>query len=142
VTSIGNAWSYMPVSNALTGLSPGTTYHFMMFATNSVGVSNSADAAFTTASSPGPADIVPHLPSKPSAFPVTILGVFKRSNGTERIDLAGAPGETYVIEATDNLAASIWSVVGTNTASGSGQFSFTDSQSANAPSRFYRLRSQ
>jgi hypothetical protein len=41
-----------PVSEALSGLTPGTTYHFRLVATNALGPSAGADATFTTASGP------------------------------------------------------------------------------------------
>jgi hypothetical protein len=39
---------------ALTGLTPGTTYHYALVATNSSGTATSADATFTTTSTPPP----------------------------------------------------------------------------------------
>lgn len=36
------------LSNALSGLTPGTTYHFRLTATNSAGTTNGSDVAFTT----------------------------------------------------------------------------------------------
>jgi hypothetical protein len=42
------------VSADLTGLTPGTTYHFRIVATNSAGPSNGADTTFTTTSGPSP----------------------------------------------------------------------------------------
>lgn len=45
----GSGSSAVAASAALAGLSPGTTYHFRIVATNGGGTSNGADATFTTA---------------------------------------------------------------------------------------------
>ena len=47
-TDIGNGTSTMGVNVGLTNLLPGTTYHFTIVASNSVGVVTGADASFTT----------------------------------------------------------------------------------------------
>ncbi len=49
-TDAGSGTSDVSVSANLTGLSAGTTYHFRIVATNSVGTSYGSDATFTTAS--------------------------------------------------------------------------------------------
>jgi phosphodiesterase/alkaline phosphatase D-like protein len=46
--SAGAGSTAVPVSVSLTGLTPGTTYHYRLVATNSAGTTNGADAAFTT----------------------------------------------------------------------------------------------
>ena len=47
ITSAGSGFTAVPVSAALTGLIPGTLYHFRLTATNSGGTANGADATFT-----------------------------------------------------------------------------------------------
>ena len=49
-TSAGNGFTAVPVSAALTGLIPGTLYHFRVTATNSGGTANGVDATFTASS--------------------------------------------------------------------------------------------
>ena len=48
----GSGTTPVPVSAALTGLSPNTTYHFQIVATNPTGTGEGADQTFTTASPP------------------------------------------------------------------------------------------
>src|SRR5207245_2306942 len=59
--------------------------------------------------------------------------------GQFKLQLIGETNQPYVIEASTNLQAGSWAAVITN-AAGSGQFSFTDSQSSIFPVRFYRGR--
>jgi hypothetical protein len=54
--------------------------------------------------------------------------------------ITGSSNLVIVVEACTNLAASVWSPVGTNTLTG-GSSSFRDPQWTNYPARFYRLRS-
>ena len=65
-TSAGNGFTAVPVSAALTGLSPGTLYHFRVTATNSGGTANGADATFTTFSVPPP--------PTPTPAPIVVTG--------------------------------------------------------------------
>ena len=53
--STGAGTSYMAVAAVLTGLSPNTTYHYRLVATNADGTSKSTDATFTTAPARPPA---------------------------------------------------------------------------------------
>ena len=48
--SAGSGEGRVPISVALTGLTPGQTYHYRVVATNSAGTSAGSDAMFTTAS--------------------------------------------------------------------------------------------
>ena len=50
--------------------------------------------------------------------------------------VSGAPGASYVVEASGDLSA--WTPVVTNTVSSAGYFNFVDSQFDNLPQRFYR----
>jgi hypothetical protein len=45
---IGKGYSSVPVSNLLSGLAPGTTYHYRLIAENSIGISQGEDHTFTT----------------------------------------------------------------------------------------------
>jgi hypothetical protein len=55
-----------PVSTVLTGLSPGTTYHYSFRATNSIGLGLGADRTFTTTGRAGPK--LSALKLSPSSF--------------------------------------------------------------------------
>ena len=60
-----------------------------------------------------------------------------------RFNFTNAPGVTFTVVAASNLtqAASTWSVVGTATETGPGQYQFTDAGAlTNAGTRFYRVR--
>jgi hypothetical protein len=50
---IGSGTANVAVSAALTGLAPGTTYHYRVVATNSTGTSRGADGVFATTAAPG-----------------------------------------------------------------------------------------
>jgi hypothetical protein len=66
----GKGKSDVPVSYALTGLSPSTTYHFRLVASNDSGTSRGADVALTTAPDPMGA-ATPSAPSAPGTTPST-----------------------------------------------------------------------
>lgn len=69
-----------------------------------------------------------------------IVGVANGSKGSVTLDLAGAPGDTYVLETTTNLAMPLgWQPLATNTMDTNGVWQFTDFTVTNLPNRFYRL---
>jgi hypothetical protein len=73
-------------------------------------------------------------------FP-NITSVAANPAGSFTLNLAGAPGQTFVLEATTNLTPSAcWLPVDTNTPGANGIWQFSDSQATNFPQRFYRLR--
>lgn len=99
--SAGNGKSDVPVSYALSGLAPSTTYHYRLVASNDSGTSRGADVAFTTAPAPNtpgtptPAPFAPGTtPSTPGSAPATatdaapVLG--------ERVNVAPAAGTVLV----------------------------------------------
>jgi hypothetical protein len=55
----GSGTSAVAAAATLSGLSPATTYHFRLVATNAGGVTKGADQTFTTASPPPPAPTTP-----------------------------------------------------------------------------------
>jgi hypothetical protein len=65
ITDAGAAMSLKPAATALGGLTPGTTYHFRLVASNAGGTAYGADQAFTTA----PA--TPFLGQGPTTAPIT-----------------------------------------------------------------------
>jgi hypothetical protein len=99
--SAGKGKSDVPVSYALSGLAPSTTYHYRLVASNGSGTSRGADVAFTTAPAPNtPGTPTPALsapgttPSTPGSAPATatdaapVLG--------ERVNVAPAAGTVLV----------------------------------------------
>jgi hypothetical protein len=62
------------------------------------------------------------------------------SAGQCQITLQGAPHQTYVIEASTNLAQ--WSAIETNTSAADGKLIYLDTDAAQASQRFYRGRSR
>ena len=70
----------------------------------------------------------------------SIVGVGSGSNGSMTLSLGGAPGYTYILETTTNLAPAAWLPMATNTLGTNGLWQFTDTDAANFPQRFYRLK--
>jgi hypothetical protein len=58
------------------------------------------------------------------------------SNGAFRLNVDGVPGDTSYLEAGTDLVH--WIRIATNTLDGAGHFSFTDTNTAVFPRRFYR----
>ncbi len=56
-TSAGSGTTGTGVSATISGLVPGTTYHYRLAATNASGTTNGADGVFTTSGSPVPAAV-------------------------------------------------------------------------------------
>lgn len=69
--SAGSGTSPTSVSAQLSGLKPGTTYHYRLVATNSSGTSRGADAVFTTTVPP---DVVTRAASSVTASSATLNG--------------------------------------------------------------------
>lgn len=61
-------------------------------------------------------------------------------NGLFSLSGTGGIAQTYILLATTNLTPpAAWAPLQTNSADGSGIFSFTDTQATNQPGRFYRV---
>ena len=56
------------------------------------------------------------------------------------MSLGGTPNSTYILETTADLSVPGWQPVATNTLDSTGTWQFTDTNAANFPSRFYRLK--
>lgn len=123
--SLTNGGPYANIGNANTttysdlSVTNGTTYYYVVSATNSLGESlNSAQAGVTFT-----------LP------PIVLTGSINGS-GQFSLTFPAVSGVTYVIDASTNLVD--WVPLLTNTATGM-VFTFTDTNSV-APARFYRAR--
>jgi hypothetical protein len=71
-------------------------------------------------------------------LPGAKLQIRGASNGQFVLTAAGLDGHTYDIEATEDFSS--WTVIGTVTVGPSGSEDFTDTNAANFPQRFYRMR--
>jgi hypothetical protein len=63
------------------------------------------------------------------------------TGGQFGFNLTGPTNAVIVVEACTNLSNPVWLPVATNTFSASGTSTFSDPQSANNPTRYYRFRS-
>ncbi len=119
----------LSVSNLVGSLTPGTTYHFMLVASNSVGTKAGADQMFTTTVS--------------RALPFSLTGATRLADGTFQFSFTNLNGLSFtILDATNvSLPLSNWTVLGTATEAPPGQYQFTDPQATNSATRFYRVRS-
>ena len=77
----------------------------------------------------------------PSSSAPPVIGSISLAGGTATLNCSGTALATYILQCSTNLAnATGWSNVGTNSASGAGQVSFTNSAPGSAV--FYRLLAQ
>ena len=84
-------------------------------------------------------DVVIYYPVNP---PAQFTAIAALTNGFKKIDGLGLSNLIYTIQAVPNLNPIItWTNLGTATANSSGIFSFTDTNAALLPMRFYRARS-
>jgi len=115
-------------SNLLSGLTPGTLYHFRVVATNGAGTNVGLDLTFTTAF---PVATPPQLTNP------TMLG------DTFQFAFTNTPGAPFTVFSTTNVALPLtnWTLRGAATETMPGQFQFTDPQATNSPQRFYRVQS-
>jgi len=58
--------------------------------------------------------------------------------GNVTLTFGGIPGQSYLVQATTNLTAGLWSTIGTNEANADAWFLFIDSDTGQHPHRFYR----
>jgi len=67
------------------------------------------------------------------------LSICAQSDGCRRLTCIVVPSQTYAVQATTNLAAPVWTTIGSATADSTGSFSFTDTRATNYSVRLYRL---
>ena len=73
-----------------------------------------------------------------SAAP-TVTGISMLTDGNVHLGFTGGAGQTYLIQAADDLTQPItWTTISTNTADGGGSFGFDDLTATNHDYRFYR----
>ncbi len=117
--------SFVTGSNSVSGLQPGTLYHYKVVATNSTGTGSGADATFTTVA----------ISQLQLASPA-LVGSFAFN-----FSFTNTSGVTFSVYTTTNFTGG-WTFLGymTESPSGSGQYHFTDSQATNSAQRFYQVR--
>lgn len=107
--------------------------------TATLGVGGSMD--FTDTNAPNFSQrfyrLAEHPPSQQSITPAHIQ-VRGMSDGQFTLAVSGIAGHTYVVEATADFMT--WTIIGTVTLDAGGSLDFTDTQAANYPQRFYRIR--
>jgi len=74
-----------------------------------------------------------------ATFPPANAGIYPQADGSIQISAGSFPGQTYVLQATPQLAPLAWTAIATNTADMNGACDFTDSNSANYLMQFYRI---
>jgi len=106
----------------------------------SVTVTNAGNYSVTVTASGGFTNSVVATLTVFDPLPV-ITGVAANSDGSFTLNLAGAPGSTYILETTTNfISPVIWQPVATNTFDASGVWQFIDIQAVNFQQQFYRLK--
>jgi hypothetical protein len=117
-------------SDSISGLLPGTLYHYKVVATNSTGTGSGADATFTTVA-------ISQVQLSSPALLGSLAFNFSFTNTS---------GVSFTVYTTTNLTltTSNWTFLGymTESPSGSGQYQFTDPQATNSAQRFYQVRWQ
>jgi len=118
--------NFVIASNFVSGLVPGTFYHYRIVATNSMGTGSGADVTFTTVA----------ISQLQLASPALLGGV------AFNFSLTNAPGASFKVYASTNLSltASNWTLLGVMTEGPAGQYRFTDPQASNSVRRFYQVR--
>lgn len=117
MTSVGN------VTNAtISGLVGGGTYYFAATARSTAGLESGYSAEISY--------------SAPITLPAVQLQVTPVKQFI--LTVTGMIGHTYNIQATQDLKT--WTVIGTVTVGASGSSTFTDTNAAGFPRRFYRLQ--
>ena len=117
--------SFITGSNSISGLLPGTLYHYKVVATNNIGTGSGADATFTTVA----------ISQLQLASPALIGSV------AFNFSFTNTSGVNFSVYTTTNLTGN-WTFLGymMESPSGSGQYQFTDPQATNSAQRFYQVR--
>jgi hypothetical protein len=131
---------------AISGLIPGATYYFAVTSYSLLGVESafSGEVSYTVPAPPAvevaravptpPAvEVSQTVPALPAAlsFQVTAAGQFVLS-------VSGPAGQTYEIQATQDLMT--WTVIGNVTVGAGGSLDFSDTNAPGFSSRFYRAQ--
>lgn len=110
-------------------LTPDTTYHYRLVATNRAGIRFGANMTFTTTVTPSPDfRLVLNIPLAEGTFLLTFTNV---------------TGASFTVLGTTNLLVPLtnWIALGPLVEDPSGTYTFTDPQVTNSPQLFYRVTS-
>ena len=81
---------------------------------------------------------VQDLSVAPAVAIVPQLAIAAGANGSVSLALRGTPGQTYDLQAADDLANPAWTVLATGTPDASGSWLTSDASAGGRPRRFYR----
>ena len=115
---------------AVTNLAPGTTYHYRAVGVNINGTSYGNDLTFTTL-------------SVSSAVNFGLSHAVRLPGGAFQFSFTNLDSLSFTVLTATNLELPLanWTVLGTATEAPPGQYQFTDPQTTNSATRFYRVRS-
>jgi hypothetical protein len=108
--NVGSGQQSVTISEALSNLTPGTTYHYRLVASNSAGTSTGSDATFAT---------VPAVTLTQSGFRV-VAGHYVRLSGT----VAGAQPGVSVTVLAQTFGSGAYAQLGTVLTGGGGTWTF------------------
>ncbi|SRR6266446_5231542 len=152
VTRIGNG--NMDVYLTAAGLPPGATASFspnpVKFAGPTPPTGTSTLVISTTGGTPPGADPFSviaddggslNTKTNTGALNVSLCsaGVAQLPDGSISLTFPGVAGQTYLIQATTNLAAPVWTTICTTNMGNNNVLKLIDSDSTNYPMRFYRM---
>jgi arabinogalactan endo-1,4-beta-galactosidase len=146
ITLIGGNPIYTNLDNAFTD--PGTTAYdacagsvtVVASGTVNINVVGTNTLTYTADDGNGNTNTVTRTVIVSDSTPV-ISGVAINPDGSFTLNLAGAPGSTYILETITNLFAPLgWQPIATNTFDKSGIWQFTEMNAANFQQQFYRLK--
>ena len=103
----GSRTSAVAMSAMLSGLSPDTTYHYRVMATNAGGTSDGTDQTFTTSTSPPPGPTVSGVsPSSGPAGGGTVVDVTGANlAGATEVEFGSTPAASYTVESDSVIVA-------------------------------------
>ena len=83
------------------------------------------------------------ITTNPPVTSITLLNLVRLVGGSVQLGFSNTPGATFTVLTTTNVDKPLanWSVLGTATEVSFGRFQFTDAQTTNNPTRYYRVRS-
>jgi hypothetical protein len=116
---LGSGTTPVLVTNMVTGLQQGTTYHCQIVASSANGTTTGNDATFTT------------------LLPFSFTNITVQPGQTVLVQGNGSPGITYSVQESTNLP--IWTPLTQITANTNGLFQFLATNSNSAPALFLRL---
>ena len=138
----GSVKSVTGSNTTMTGLAAGTTYYFAATVVDALGVESpfSNETSYTTGVSTVRIRTAPagRFVLTASTSAPTRPMIRTAPAGQFVLTVSGLIGQTYEVEATQDLAT--WSAIGTVTLGASGSSDFTDTNAASFPQRFYRTR--